>query len=132
MAIQTDNLVLAALGVVKDRPPLGSRQPELTKGIHLRFAFAPERGFPWYGYYLFRRQHPKSEPQCLNSKFNREWKPGPWRSVRADFAGGVFSSDADLVFLDRFPLAGLSEFDLRGRKYLRFELPAGERAREFQ
>jgi hypothetical protein len=131
MAMQTDNLVMAALGVVDDKPPKNSSQAKLVKGIHLRFAFAPERGFPWYGYYLFRRKHRASEPRCLSSKFKQEWKPGPWHNVRADFTGGVFSSDADLVFLDQFPPAGRSEFDLRGRKYLRFELPPGERAREF-
>ncbi|MFZ1218809.1 MAG: hypothetical protein WAO00_05910, partial [Chthoniobacterales bacterium] len=131
MAIQTDNLVMAALGVVKDQPPLGSGQPELTKGVHLRFAFAPERGFPWHGYYLFRRKHSASEPRCLSSKFKQEWKPGPWHNVRADFTGGVFSSNTDLVFLDQFSPAGVSEFDLRGRNSLRFELPPGERAREF-
>lgn len=130
MAIQTDNLVMAALGVVNDQPP-NSIQPRLEDGIHLRFAFAPERGFPWYGYYLFRRLHSASDRQCLQPTFNRDWKPGPWHSVQADFTGGVFSSDAELVFLDQFPPTASPEFDLRHRKYLRFELPAGERVREF-
>jgi hypothetical protein len=130
MAIQTDNLVMAALSVVTDQPP-NSIQPPLADGIHLRFAFAPERGFPWYGYYLFRRLHSASDRQCLQPKFNRDWKPGPWHSVQADFTGGVFSSDAELVFLDQFPPTASPEFDLRHRKYLRFELPAGERVREF-
>jgi hypothetical protein len=131
MAIQTDNLVMAALSVVNDHPP-NSIQPPLANGIHLRFGFAPERGFPWYGYYLFRRPHLASDRQCLQPKFNRDWKPGPWSGVQAEFAGGVFRSEAPLVFLDQFPPTASPEFDLRSRKYLRFELPAGERAREFQ
>ncbi|MEN3370990.1 MAG: hypothetical protein V7609_3133 [Verrucomicrobiota bacterium] len=131
MAIQTDNLVMAALGVIDDQPP-NSIQPKLKKGIHLRFGFAPERGFPWYGYYLFRRPHSASDRQCLQPRFNRDWKPGPWRGVQAEFADGVFSSDTQLVFLDQFPPTASPEFDLQRRKYLRFELPAGERAREFQ
>jgi hypothetical protein len=130
MAIQTDNLVMAALGVVNDQPP-NSIQPPLANGIHLRFSFAYERGFPWYGYYLFRRLHEPSDRKCLQPKFNRDWKPGPWRGVQADFSGGIFTSDAQLVFLDQFPPTASPEFDLRRRKYLRFELPAGGRAREF-
>jgi hypothetical protein len=130
MAIQTDNLVMAALGVVNDQPP-NSIQPPLTNGIHLRFGFAPERGFPWYGYYLFRRPHLASDRHCLQPKFNRDWKPGTWSGPQAEFAGGIFRSDARLVFLDQFPPAASPEFDLRRRKYLRFELPAGERVREF-
>jgi len=130
MPIQTDNLVMAALGVVKDKPP-NKIQPPLEDGIHLRFAFAPERGFPWYGYYLFRRLREPSTPRCLQAKFNRDWRPGPWAGTQADFPGGVFSSDANLVFLDQFPPVASPEFDLRHRQYLRFELPAKERAREF-
>jgi|GEM_PF-2020352 len=130
MPIQTDNLVMAALGVVGDKPP-NAIQPRLEDGIHLRFAFAPERGFPWYGYYLFRRLQEPSTPFCLQANFNRDWKPGPWRGLRVDFPGGVFSSDVDLVFLDQFPPVASPEFDLRGRKYLRFELPAKESTREF-
>lgn len=121
---------MAALGVVKDKPP-NKIQPPLEDGIHLRFAFAPERGFPWHGYYLFRRLQEPSTPRCLQAKFNRDWKPGPWPGVQANFPGGVFSSDANLVFLDQFSPLGSPEFDLRHRKYLRFELPAKERAREF-
>lgn len=130
MAIQTDNLVMAALGVVNDQPT-NPIQPRLEDGIHLRFAFAPERGFPWHGYYLFRRPHAASDRQCLQPKFSRDWKPGTWPSLLAGFGGGLFNSDAQLVFLDQFPPTGAPEFDLRSRKYLRFELPAGERAREF-
>ncbi|HEX8078229.1 MAG TPA: hypothetical protein VF511_10480, partial [Chthoniobacterales bacterium] len=130
MALQTDNLVMTALSVVNDQPS-NSIQPRLADGIHLRFGFAPERGFPWYGYYLFRRPHLASNRQCLQPKFNSDWKPGPWRGPQAEFANGVFRSDAQLVFLDQFPPSASPEFDLRGRKYLRFELPPGERAREF-
>jgi hypothetical protein len=130
MAIQTDHLVMATLGVVDDQPP-NPIQPKLKKGIHLRFAFAPERGFPWYGYYLFRRPHAVSDRQCLQPKFDRDWKPGPSPGIQADFSGGVFSSDVHLAFLDQFPPTASPEFDLRSRKYLRFELLAGDRVREF-
>lgn len=130
MPIQNDNLVMVGLGVLNDQPP-NLIQPPLADGIHLRFAFARERGFPWHGYYIFRRPHPDSRPLCLGSQFKPEWKVGAWSDVRADFARGVFSSDAKLVFTDQFTPSGRIEFDLRRRKYLRFELPAAETAREF-
>ncbi|MEY2564996.1 MAG: hypothetical protein QOH88_3189 [Verrucomicrobiota bacterium] len=76
MPIQTDNMVMAALSVVNDQPP-NSIQPPLANGIHLRFAFAPERGFPWFGYYLFRRLHTASDERCLRPKFSSDWKVGP-------------------------------------------------------
>jgi hypothetical protein len=129
MAIQTDNLVMAALGVVKDVPP-NSMQSPLADGNHLRIAFAQELGFPWGGLSLWRRPHQESSEQCLSPSFKAEWKPGSWSSNRADFAGGSFTSDKALVFLDQFEPATTPEFDLRNRKYLRFDLPTGESVRE--
>jgi len=48
--------MMVGLGVKGDRPP-SALQPQLKDGIHLRWAFKRELGFPWYGYYLFRRDH---------------------------------------------------------------------------
>lgn len=56
MALQTDNLVMVGLGMKNDQPA-NSIQPPLADGIHLRWAFKRELGFPWYGYSLFRRNH---------------------------------------------------------------------------
>jgi hypothetical protein len=131
MAIQTDNLVMAALGVVDDKPPNSTQPGPLTNGIHLRFAFAPEQGFPAGGYFLFRGDHGVPDEDCVIGKFKSEWQPGPGPSTRAEFSAGVFSSDADLVLLDQFTSAGWPELDLRGRKYLRFDLPKGELSRTF-
>jgi hypothetical protein len=63
MALQTNNLVMLGLGIQGDRPP-NSVQPPLVDGIHLRWAFKPELGFPWYGFHLFRRSHRDGELQC--------------------------------------------------------------------
>ena len=56
MALQTRNLAMVGLGVQGDSPP-NELQPPLKDGVHLRWAFKRELGFPWHGYYLFRRNH---------------------------------------------------------------------------
>ncbi len=65
MALQTDNLMMIGLGVQKNSPP-NTLQPPLMDGIHLRWAFKRELGFPWYGYYLFRRNHIDRDPTLAN------------------------------------------------------------------
>ncbi|WP_435158759.1 hypothetical protein [Haladaptatus sp. DFWS20] len=50
----------AVLGVNGD-VQANERFPRLAEGIHLRWGFEPERGFPQYGFYLFRR--PTIEPE---------------------------------------------------------------------
>ena len=63
---QTRNLSLLGLGVDGDVQP-DDRSPALILGNHLRWAFAPHRGFPRNGYYVFRREHegPQAEPILL-------------------------------------------------------------------
>lgn len=43
------------LGIEEDAPGPGAAAA-LPDGIHLRWLFKHDRGFPWYGYYLLRRQ----------------------------------------------------------------------------
>jgi hypothetical protein len=64
MALQASDLVMVALGVDGDAPPL-ALQPPLVDGFHLRWAFPRAHGFPWYGYYLFRRPHEFRGERCL-------------------------------------------------------------------
>ncbi|MFW6045729.1 MAG: hypothetical protein ACOC8O_02610, partial [Natronomonas sp.] len=63
---QTRKLSLLGMGVDGNVQP-HDRYPELTPGNHLRWAFAPYRGFPRNGYYVFRREHegPRAEPILL-------------------------------------------------------------------
>jgi len=56
MALQSNRLAMVALSVLGDKPP-NALQPTLADGIHLRWASSREVGFPWGGYYLFRRKH---------------------------------------------------------------------------
>lgn len=55
MSLQSSDLSMISLGVLNDTPP-DSVQPVLRNGIHLRWAFRKGRGFPWFGYHLFRRE----------------------------------------------------------------------------
>jgi hypothetical protein len=130
MPLQSNDLVLVGLGIVKDKPP-NSIQSKLADGMHLRFSPARGRGFPWYGYYLFRRPHQQGNPLWLSSEFKPEWKAGPWPSSRVAISSGQFASNVNLAFVDQFSPAGPCEFDLRGRKFLRFDLFPPNVVREF-
>lgn len=59
MGLQTDALSVVCLGV-------GSH-PTLQAGTHLRWFVRPDKGFPPYGFDVFRRLHrPGSSPQVLD------------------------------------------------------------------
>lgn len=126
MALQTNNLVMVGLGVLGDTPP-DAVQPKLVDGIHLRWSFLRELGFPWYGFFLFRRPHRPGKPVCLGDVLAK-MKPGAWPGANFNTPYGQFSSDTNLAFTDDFPVAGSSELDLRARKYLRFTLDPPEPA----
>lgn len=120
MALQTDRLVMAALGVVGDTPP-NAIQPRLVDGIHLRWSFRTDVGFPWYGFFLFRRPHRPSRPVCFGQILPKI-PAGPWPSAVLNTPFGQVTSDRLLVFTDDFPAAGVAELDLRDRAYVRFAL----------
>jgi hypothetical protein len=126
MALQTDNLVMAGLGVQADVPP-NAVQPLLPDGIHLRWSFLTELGFPWHGFFLFRRPHRPSRPICLGGILPK-MPPGTWPSAVLNTPFGQVSSDQNIVFTDDFPASGVAEFDLRARSYLRFSLDPGQAA----
>lgn len=114
---------MVGLGSRGDVPP-DAIQPPLRDGVHLRWAVARELGFPWHGFYLFRREHRRSEPTCI-SRGTANLKPGPWPSTTLSVPYGEFSSDRPLVLTDEFAPASIVEFDLRDRRYLRFTLTPG-------
>lgn len=47
-------LQLLAVGMPATEPKRDPEQPDLAPGVHLRWSFHREQGFPWFGYYLFR------------------------------------------------------------------------------
>ena len=55
MTLFNDNLTIVGQGIEGDSPGPGAAAA-LPDGIHLRWLFKRNRGFPWYGYYLLRRQ----------------------------------------------------------------------------
>jgi hypothetical protein len=67
---------MVGLGVQGDAPP-DAIQPPLRDGIHLRWAFQRDLGFPWYGFYLFRRPSRRREEICL-ARATAGFKAGAW------------------------------------------------------
>jgi len=118
---------MAALGVKGNQPPHTLQPSPLADGIHLRWAFSQESGFPWYGYYLFRRQHRVAQAvrvMELLRELHRE--RGAWGPPALGIAvpgTGAFASDRVLAFTDLFPPQDSPELDLADRSYLRFNLP---------
>lgn len=120
LALQGNNLAMVGLGSVGDMPP-NDLQPRLPDGIHLRWASARELGFPWFGYFLFRRRHRSGKPVCVREALAR-MPSGSWSSSHLATPYGVFTSDVDLVFTDDFPAEGVAEIDLGQRELLRFTM----------
>ena len=121
MSLQSQNLVMIGLGVKDDSPP-NSIQPRLVDGIHLRWAFNLESGFPWHGFYLFRRFHRKANPLCISQGTNN-LSVGFWQGTELPIPNqGRISSDQNLFLSDDFSPVDTVEFDLKGRNYLSFTL----------
>src|SRR5215207_1254778 len=104
MTLQTHDLWMVTLGTQGDHPP-NELQPPLPDGMHLRWAFDAAKGFPWYGYYLFRRPATREGPQrCLNRELKRQ-RPSLWPSPQLPLGFGELISDQPLVFTNDFPPA---------------------------
>jgi hypothetical protein len=127
MPLQSQNLIMAGLGVQGDVPP-NPEQPPLRNGIHLRWAFRRELGFPWHGFFLYRRRHRPGDPLCLSNAI-RQVQPGRWPGSEMTTPLGRVDSDQILELTDTFPAPGAVEFDLDRRSFLRFTLPPAEPAR---
>ncbi len=128
MPLQSDNLIMVGLGVHEDDPP-HAIQPTLPDGVHLRWQPDPELGFPWHGYFLFRRPHNDGTPICISANFDPTWPTGVPGSLQ--LPGGQFVSDAPIVLTEGFASPAAREFDLSGRTLLRFNLKPGRFARRF-
>lgn len=118
---------MVGLGVLGDQP-VDPLQPILPDGIHLRWGFDRELGFPWYGFHLFRRPSRRGIPWCL-SAVTGGLAPGTRDETRFHTAIGRLSSDTPLVLTEKFAPGAQAEFALDGRAWLRFDLPEGEAAR---
>lgn len=121
---------MTGLGVLGDQPADPYQAP-LADGIHLRWGFKRELGFPWYGFYLFRRPSRPGGTFCL-SAVTGGLKAGDSPGSKHYTAIGVLSSDTGLVLTEEFAPSDRVEFALDGRKFLRFDLPEGEPARRVE
>src|SRR5215813_2085725 len=130
MSLQTPNLLMVGLGSSGDVPP-NAEQPALIDGLHLRWAFKRELGFPWFGYYLFRRLH---DPGTLSwlSQHTGQLRPGPWPGSSLDTPLGRVVSDKNLMLTDDFAPQGSIEFDLANRRQFDVVFPEAEPVRRLQ
>jgi hypothetical protein len=125
----SSTLAVLALGAVGDNRPLPSLQPPLKEGIHLRWAFDPSLGFPWYGFYLFRRLSPTGgTATCASSQFGG-LTAGAQPSTALTIPLGTFQSDQNLVLTDNFPPIGTVEIDLSNRQFVSFQMDPGAPSR---
>jgi hypothetical protein len=127
MALQTSNLTLVGHGSAKDVPP-NSEQPPLVDGIHLRWAFKRELGFPWHGFYLFRRVHDPGTLSWLSQHIGKLPK-GPWAGNSIDTPLGRVFSDQNLLLTEDFQPPGQVELDLANRNVLGMVFPEAEPVR---
>jgi hypothetical protein len=119
---------MIALSVLDDKPP-NALQPPLARGIHIRWASSREAGFPWGGYYLFRREHiAKNFTQhraCI-----REGLFALWKSARATkslvFDGGKLSSDINFTFVEPLRASDTVGLDLTGNRGIWFSANPGD------
>lgn len=115
---------MLTLGIEGDAPP-NALQPPLPDGMHLRWAFDPTRGFPWFGYYLFRREsRGKGEVRCVTKGLRYE--RGTFGPAAIPVGFGALESDRPLYFTDDFAPSGQIEVDLDHRSSLRYVPPPGQ------
>lgn len=126
MPLQTNRLVMTGLGILNDAPAV-DLQPPLPDGVHLRWAFQREVGFPWHGYYLFRRPHEKRGQHCVANSFTLR-PVGTLGTSHWAISEGIFRSDTDLVLTYDTGQIGTVGLDLAGREYLQFDMPATDTA----
>jgi hypothetical protein len=112
------------LGVEADIPAVAIQSP-LVDGVHLRWAVRRVLGFPWWGFFLFRRPVREGGRICIGEELRKLRQVDPLPSPLA-LAAGTFSSDRPLRARDDFPPPGELEIDLgQGRAWLRFALGQG-------
>ena len=130
MPLQTRKLTMVGLGTLGDAPP-NPVQPPLADGIHLRWAFERGLGFPWYGFYLFRRpsqEIPVGRMPCLSRALDDTLPVGPWPFNYLETPLGRVSSDRPLLLRSEPDSTSKVGFDLSDRGYLRFDFQEPVRA----
>lgn len=118
----SSDLFLMGLGIRHDAPPVAD-QPPLADGVHLRWGLPRAAGFPWHGFYLFRRpSSDRVEMRCLSPILDRGTLAAS--SSVVETAAGTLSGSAPLRAIDDFPAAGLLEIDLADQEWVRLDRSA--------
>lgn len=121
MGLQGPNLVMVAIGLLGDAPPV-AEQPPCIDGIHLRWSAPRHKRFPWHGFFLYRRPSRREfRKDCLAPRL--QGRRGPTGTPELEIGEGKFSSDAALVFT-AVPTTGEAAIDLRQGRWLRFDRQA--------
>lgn len=96
---------MSTLGVDGTVQPMSSL-PSLEDGIHLRWGFGLARGFPQYGYYLYRRDHigPQVEPISINRGLHPGWDPAPGDTFEVDHWTVTVEKATGLAIGDEYTL----------------------------
>jgi len=117
---------------VSQQTPPGFNPTASARGVHLRWAFRRELGFPWYGFYFFRRDHLEGRPICLSEAIAAlGLQPGPLASGTLDTPLGRIGSDQNLTLTDRFLPAG-AKLDLALGQTVLLALSAEQVARQVE
>ncbi|MGB1250218.1 MAG: fibronectin type III domain-containing protein [Candidatus Promineifilaceae bacterium] len=128
MPLPSPVLRMQAIGIRDYSPPQDVPDaPFLKDGIHLRWAFARASGFPWHGFYLFRRKSERGKHLC-SAESLATFQPGQLQTNILTTGIGRFESTRNLRLTDDFPDPGRVEIDLNNS--LRCLLP--EPARRVQ
>lgn len=109
---------MVALATKSDSPP-NALQPKLVDAIHLRWATGPGIGFPWHGFYLYRRISTGKQERCLRPLLT-DLPPGSISGTQWASGIGTVASDRPLATREDFPPTNAVELDLDGRGYLEF------------
>ena len=129
MSLQGYGLKMIALGMLNDTPPVPD-QPALADGVHLRWTAPRDRLFPWYGYYLYRRDsNDEKLSGCLD--LDRLAKHG-LQQTEVSFPDGRISSSQTLRFEDSFAPVGTVELAVRNTQTVQFDRPADRPAYLFR
>jgi len=98
----------------------------LKPGVHLRWAFQTQLGFPPYGFALFRKPSITTTPICFDSILAGR-TPSANAGYRITNQGVTIRSNLPLRLTDQVPAGGDGrvEVDLSGRRYLKvaFSVP---------
>lgn len=128
---------MTGLGVQGDAPAV-SIQPKLKDGIHLRWATTPDLAFPWFGFFLFRRQLGNEAPKTCIFPLSQHLPPGLQSTASIVLARNeVVESDLPINLTEDFPPANSSEVDFgpvnkQPRAFVRLRMPLSRFATEAQ